>query len=184
MKRLVVLASGRGSNVLAINRAIENETCRASIEAVISERPNAPVLQQATQLGLRTLCVPFSQANRSAWDTTLTNEVTALSPDLVILAGFMKILSPRFVARFPRRILNIHPSLLPSLPGTHAIERALSEGHAFTGVSIHIVDEGVDTGPLLAQARIAIHASDDEHTLRGRVQAIEHKLYPLVIEHF
>lgn len=184
MKRLVVLASGHGSNLVAIADAISEGSCRATIEAVVSENSNAPVLTRAKERGLRAHCIPFSRNSRLAWEAELSDFVASHSPDLVILAGFMKVLSPTFVARFAGRILNIHPSLLPALGGLHAIRRAHSEAHEFTGVSVHIVDEGVDTGPLLAQARIQIHHGESEDSLRARVQTIEHQLFPLVIECF
>ncbi len=180
MIRIVVLVSGRGSNLEALLNAIDAGRCRASVGAVLSDR-TAPALEAAAARGVSTKVVPFRRGDRSGWSADLADAAQEFSPDIVVLAGFMRILAPSFIARFPRRILNVHPSLLPAFPGAHAPERALASGARITGCTVHLVDEGVDTGPILAQAAVPIAEEDDVASLHERIRRAEHRLLPAVV---
>ncbi len=180
MTRLVVLVSGRGSNLAALLDAIDAGRCAATVVAVLADRP-APALERAADRGIATATVPFRRGDRDAWSAELADAVQAYAPDLVVLAGFMRVLAPSFVGRFRRRILNVHPSLLPAFPGARAPEQALAAGVAITGCTVHLVDEGVDTGPILAQAAVPVAADDDVATLHERIRRAEHRLLPAVV---
>ena len=171
--RLVVLASGSGTTVQAL---IDDPTLRPSIVAVGSDKHSAPALARAQQAGVPAFTVPFAEhPDRGDWNRALEAAIGGYEPDLVVLAGFMRIVDAGIVSRF--RVVNTHPALLPAFPGAHAIRDALAAGATETGVTVHWVDEGVDTGPVIAQARVAVHAGDDEASLRARVQAAEKPLY-------
>jgi formyltetrahydrofolate-dependent phosphoribosylglycinamide formyltransferase len=170
---LVVLASGTGSTVQAL---LDDAQLRPLITAVGSDRPDAPALERARAAGVGTFAVPMSDyADRESWNRALEKAVAGHEPDLVVLAGFMRILDPVFVRRF--RIVNTHPALLPNFPGAHAVRDALAAHASTTGVTVHWVDEGVDTGPVLAQVAVPIHPGDDEDRLRARIQLAEKPLY-------
>jgi phosphoribosylglycinamide formyltransferase 1 len=180
--QIVVLISGRGSNLLAIVTAAARGTLRVRVTAVISDRPAAPGLLAAAQAGLVACTLdPGQFPDRSSYDAALADLVAQHAPDLVVLAGFMRILSASFVARFRGRLINIHPSLLPRYRGLHTHRRALAAGDAEHGASVHYVTEELDGGPVVAQARVAVLPGDTEQTLSARVQAAEHRLYPMVI---
>jgi formyltetrahydrofolate-dependent phosphoribosylglycinamide formyltransferase len=171
--RLVVLASGAGSTVQAI---LDDARLRPHVVAAGSDVPGCPALARAERVGVPTFAVRLGDyADRAAWNTALAERLDAHRPDLVVLAGFMRVLGPRVVRSF--KIVNTHPALLPAFPGAHAIRDALAAGAASTGVTVHWVDEGVDTGPIIAQTSVPIEAGDDEDTLRARVQAVEKPLY-------
>lgn len=180
MTRIVALVSGRGSNLEALLDAIEAGRCEASVVAVLSDRA-APALERAAARGLATGTVRFRRGDRDAWSAELAEAVEAYAPDLVVLAGFMRVLAPSFVGRFRRRILNVHPSLLPAFPGARAPEQALASGARITGCTVHLVDEGVDTGPILAQAAVPIAEGDDVASLHARIRRAEHRLLPAVV---
>ncbi len=174
--RLVVLASGRGSTLQALLDASSSPGHPARVVAVGSDRPGAQALVRAAQAQVPGFAVPLAAgADRARWDEELADAVAAHAPDLVVCAGFMRILGPAFLARFT--VLNTHPALLPSFPGAHAVRDALAYGVKVTGVTVHLVDEGVDTGPVVAQAAVPVLPGDDEQTLLARIQDVEQPLY-------
>jgi phosphoribosylglycinamide formyltransferase-1 len=176
MLSVVVLISGSGSNLLALLQAAKNPLFPAKVLAVGSDKP-APGLDHADLYGVPTFVVEEKHfANRDSWAEKLGENISHLDPDLIILAGFMKVLPKSFVAKFSPRIINIHPALLPSFPGAHAVKDALASGARETGATVHIVDEGVDTGPILAQEAVTVLPADDENTLHERIKLVEHKL--------
>lgn len=180
---LAVLVSGRGSNLRAIAASIAAGRCDARIAAVIADRSQADALAFAAERGIETrVCRPKDHASREAWDEALAAEVASFSPQLVVLAGFMRIVGPAMLARFPHRIVNVHPALLPAFPGTDAPAQALAAGVRISGCTVHQVDAGVDTGPILAQAAVPVRPDDDADGLHARIQAQEHRLYPAVID--
>jgi phosphoribosylglycinamide formyltransferase-1 len=179
--RLVVLVSGRGSNLAAIFRAIEADRCAAEVVAVVADR-DAPALALASEHDAASVVVPFRRADRDAWNAELAEHVASFEPDLVVLAGFMRVLGASFVRRFAGRILNVHPALLPAFPGAHGPADALAAGVRISGCTVHVVDEGVDTGPILAQAAVPVLPSDDPDSLHARIQRAEHLLLPAVVD--
>jgi len=181
--KLVVLISGRGSNLAAIVHAIAAGTCRAHIARVVSDREGAEGLMFARAHSLPVTTVAMTaHPDRSAWDAALTAAVAAEAPDLVVLAGFMRLLGPQFLARFPQRVINVHPALLPLFPGIAGPADALAAGVRISGCSVHIVDAGIDTGPVIAQAAVPVLPGDDARSLHARIQGAEHALLPRVID--
>ena len=180
---IVILISGSGTNLQAIIDSVQSGQLNASIIAVLSNKPNAGGLQRATKAGIRT-CVVDNKAfaSRELFDERLLLEINALKPDLVILAGFMRILSPEFVNELKGRLINIHPSLLPRYKGINTHQRALDARDKTHGCSIHFVTEELDGGPVIAQSEVAVYTGDNPDTLASRVQTEEHRLYPLCIE--
>ena len=171
--RLVVLASGAGTTLQAL---LDDVQLRPLLRAVGSDRPAAAALDRARTAGVQTFLMPLSAyADRESWNRALEKAVADHEPDLVVLAGFMRVLDCEFVRRF--RIVNTHPALLPSFPGAHAVRDALAAGVRTTGVTVHWVDEGVDTGPVIAQAEVPVHPDDDEDSLRARIQQVEKPLF-------
>jgi phosphoribosylglycinamide formyltransferase 1 len=180
--KLAVLISGRGTNLSALLQAIEAGKCDAEVQLVVSDRADAPGLELAHSRGIRSQVVRMrDHADRAAWDVALTDAVAQIEPDLVVLAGFMRLLGRGFIARFRQRVINVHPSLLPLFPGTTGPAQALAAGVCVTGCSVHLVDNGVDSGPVIAQAVVPILPSDDAATLHARIQQAEHVLFPRVI---
>ena len=177
MSRLGVLLSGRGSNFEAIADSIEAGRLEAEIAVVISNSPRAEGLERARQRGLRAACIPSKAMEREAYDRLVVAELREARVDLVCLAGFMRLLSAYFVAEFPQRILNIHPSLLPSFPGLEAQAQALEHGVKYTGCTVHLVDERLDAGPVLVQKAVPVLDSDSEETLAARILEQEHVAY-------
>ena len=176
MLSVVVLISGSGSNLLALLQATKNPLFPARVLAVGSDKP-ATGLEHADLYGVPTFVVEEKHfANRDKWADKLAENISHFDPDLIVLAGFMKVLPTSFVSKFSPRIINIHPSLLPSFPGAHAVRDALAAGALETGTTIHIVDEGVDTGPILSQQALSIFPTDTEKSLHERIKLIEHKL--------
>ena len=179
---IVVLVSGRGSNLRAICTAIDAGTCDAKIVGVVSDRAKAAALGFAEERDIPTRTVALRKGDdRDAWNESLANEVAALEPDLVVLAGFMRVLGAPLLERFPGRIVNVHPALLPSFPGHNGPQDAIDGAVRISGCTVHIVDAGVDTGPILAQAAVPVLAEDTADTLHARIQAQEHRLLPRVI---
>jgi phosphoribosylglycinamide formyltransferase-1 len=176
-RRLAILLSGRGSNFLAIHEAIVRGDLRAEIGCVVSNVPEAPGSIRARELGLRSICLPSRGVERAEYDRRLLNALREFDPALVCLAGFMRVLSSEFVRAYRGRILNIHPALLPSFPGLHAQRQALERGVRITGCTVHLVDEGVDTGPILMQRAVAVLDGDTEETLSARILEQEHDQY-------
>jgi phosphoribosylglycinamide formyltransferase-1 len=181
LKSGVILISGRGSNM----RSIVEARTGLAVKAVISNRPDAQGLEWARAQGIPAVALDHkAHASREAFDERLAAEVERHEPDLVILAGFMRILSPAFIARFPRRILNIHPSLLPSFPGLHTHRRALDAGVKLHGCTVHVVTPELDNGPIVIQAAVPVMPDDTEASLAERVLAAEHRIYPQAVRWF
>ncbi len=182
MKNVVILISGRGSNMEAIVRACADEGWPARIAAVLSNRADAPGLGFARDHGIETAVVEHAAfASRESFDAALAVAIDRFDPDVVALAGFMRILTPSFVQRFDGRLINIHPSLLPSFPGLGTHRRAIEAGCKVAGASVHFVTADLDHGPIVGQAVVPVLADDTEKTLAARVLAQEHVLYPRAI---
>ena len=185
MKNIVILISGRGSNMEAVVRAARDEQWPARIAAVISNKADAAGLAFAQSHGIPTAVVANKDfASRAEFDAALQVAIDAFAPDLVVLAGFMRILTPPFVAHYEGRMLNIHPSLLPLFPGLHTHQQALDAGVAEHGATIHFVTAELDHGPMVMQAVVPVLPGDTEATLSARVLAEEHQLYPRAIRLF
>ena len=184
--RLVTLASGSGSLTQAVIDAFTTTAPVADVTlaAVGSDRPDAPVLDRARGAGLDAFVVaPRDFASRDEWNRALAEAVAGYQPDWVVSAGFMRILGPDFISRFPQRIINTHPALLPSFPGAHGVRDALAYGVKVTGSTIHLVDEGVDTGPIIAQQPVLVEPDDTEDTLHERIRQVERRLLVDVLTH-
>lgn len=177
MKRLGILLSGRGSNFMAIADAIAEKRLDAYIACVISNRPDAPGLAAALDRGIHAVSFPSKGLDREIYDRRLIEALRAHHVDLVCLAGFMRILSGHFIREFPQQILNIHPSLLPAFPGLDAQHQALVHGVKIAGCTVHFVDEGLDSGPIVAQASVPVLDGDTADTLSARILKEEHRLY-------
>ncbi|MCX4161089.1 MULTISPECIES: phosphoribosylglycinamide formyltransferase [Paraburkholderia] len=185
MKKLVILISGRGSNMEAVVRACARERWPAQVAAVIASRPDAAGLGFAASQGIATAVVDHRQyPDREAFDAALAAQIDSFAPDLVLLAGFMRVLTAGFVDRYAGRMLNIHPSLLPSFPGLKTHQQALDAGVRLHGASVHFVTSQLDHGPIVAQAAVPVLAGDDAATLAARVLAAEHILYPRAVRWF
>ena len=184
MKRVALLISGGGSNMLALVRDMAGDhPCRPVL--VLSNDPTAAGLKKAEALGIPTAAVdhrPFP--NREAFEAALAQKIDAANPDIICLAGFMRILTPGFIQRYQGKMLNIHPSLLPKYPGLHTHARALAAGDTQAGCTVHEVTADLDAGPILGQARVPVLPGDTEETLAARVLAMEHQLYPQVLRRF
>lgn len=181
MKRIVILISGRGSNMEAILKA----RLPVQIAAVLSNEPCAKGLVTAQSQGISTIVVPHRAfADRAGFDAALSAEIDRYQPDLIVLAGFMRVLTEGFVKRYLGHMINIHPSLLPSFPGLLTHQRALDAGVRVHGCTVHFVTPGLDSGPILIQAAVPVLTNDDEDTLAARVLAEEHRIYPQAIRWF
>lgn len=182
---VVILISGRGSNLRAIIEAVEQDDLPIEIRAVISNRPAAGGLQYAAEAGIATDVIDHTEFNdREAFDHALQARIDACHPELVILAGFMRILTEDFVAHYRGRMLNIHPSLLPDFPGLNTHQRALDAGCKIHGASVHFVTAETDGGPVFLQARVPVHSGESADQLAARVLEQEHRLYPQAIRWF
>jgi phosphoribosylglycinamide formyltransferase-1 len=185
MKRIVILISGRGSNMQAIAERCVAEGWPARVVAVIANRPGAAGLAWAAGRGIGTAVVDHQAfGSRDAFDAALAEAIDAHAPDLVLLAGFMRILGADFVRRYEGRLLNIHPSLLPAFPGLHTHRRALEAGCQVAGATVHFVTPELDHGPIVMQAAVPVQPGDDEPTLAARVLLAEHVIYPLSVRWF
>lgn len=182
-KRLVVLISGSGTNLQAILDACDHPEFPAEVVAVGTDRADATGLQRAQQRGIPTfICQPQDFNIRSMWDRELTKLIDEYQPDWIVSAGFMRILGDFVLERFPNQIINTHPALLPSFQGAHAVRDALDYGVKITGCTVHLVDGGVDTGPVLAQVAVEVRDGDTEESLHERIKSVEHSLLVSVIE--
>jgi phosphoribosylglycinamide formyltransferase-1 len=182
VKHIVILVSGRGSNMEAIVRACATEGWNARVVAVISNRPDAVGLEFARQHGIATAVVDHQRfESREVFDAELAQVVEGFTPDVVALAGFMRILSDGFVARFEGRLVNVHPSLLPAFTGLHTHRRAIEAGCKLAGATVHFVTPTLDHGPIIAQAVVPVLPNDTPETLSARVLEREHVLYPRVV---
>jgi len=185
MKRIVILISGRGSNMEAISERCVADGWPAQVVAVLADRADAAGLRQAADRGIATVVVEHrAHAGRDDFDAALADAIDLHAPDVVALAGFMRILGPAFVRRFEGRLLNIHPSLLPAFPGLHTHRRALAAGCKVVGATVHLVTAELDHGPIVMQSAVPVHPGDDEQALAARVLATEHVIYPLALRWF
>jgi phosphoribosylglycinamide formyltransferase 1 len=183
VKKLAVLISGRGSNMLSLVDACRDRGWPARVELVLASRADAPGLGDAREAGIAADVVDHRDHDgRDAFDHALAARLDALSPDLVLLAGFMRILGDAFIRRFAGRLVNIHPSLLPAFPGLHTHRRALEEGVRVHGATVHFVTPSLDRGPIVAQAAVPVLPGDDEARLAARVLRAEHRLYPMAVQ--
>jgi phosphoribosylglycinamide formyltransferase 1 len=181
-RTLAVLVSGNGSNLQALLDASAEEAFPARVGVVLSNVPAVRALERARAAGVPTLVVPHQDfQGREAYDAALVAALAPYKPDFICLAGFMRLLGAGFLRAFPMGVLNIHPALLPSFPGLHAVRQALQHGAKVSGCTVHLVDEGTDTGPILAQAAVPVLDRDTEESLGERIQVEEHRLYPLVV---
>jgi phosphoribosylglycinamide formyltransferase-1 len=179
---IVVLISGRGGNMRALVERSHDPAMGYQVAGVFSDQPAAPGLTVARDLGVPAHCVdPGQSASRIEYDAELAVAIEACAPSLIVLAGFMRILSAQFVARYEGRILNIHPSLLPKYPGLHTHRRAIEAHEAQHGATVHFVTEQLDGGPPVIQARIHVEPDEDAANLAARVQVLEHRIYPLAV---
>ena len=185
LARITVLVSGRGSNLGALLAAERSGALRGSVTQVISNRPEAGGLALAREHGVATAVVDHKgYPDRAAFDAALVAEIERSEPDLVVLAGFMRVLGRAAVERFAGRLINIHPSLLPAYPGLHTHRRALADGAAMHGCTVHFVTPEVDVGPIIAQSALHVHGDDDEDSLAHRVLELEHRLLPAAVGWF
>jgi phosphoribosylglycinamide formyltransferase-1 len=184
-QRIVILISGRGSNMEAIVRACAQEHWPARVAAVLANRADAAGLQFARAQGIATAVVDHrAHASRDAFDAALATAIDTHAPDLVLLAGFMRILGAAFVQRYEGRLLNIHPSLLPAFPGLHTHRRALEAGCKVSGATVHFVTAALDHGPIVLQSVVPVRRDDTEESLAARVLASEHRIYPQAVSWF
>jgi phosphoribosylglycinamide formyltransferase-1 len=183
--RLGVLVSGSGTNLQAVLDAAREGRLGAQVAVVVSNRAAAKALDRARDAGVEAVCLGHKEfASREAYDAALVALLRERGVDLVVLAGFMRIVTPVLLEAFPDRVVNIHPSLLPAFPGLDAQAQAFAAGVAVSGCTVHLVDGGMDTGPILAQAAVPVHATDDVEALRLRILAEEHRLLPEVLQWF
>ncbi len=182
--KIAVLVSGSGTNLQTlIGQLHQDETSGIEIAVVISDRPKAYALARAERASIPTHVVKTQDfENRLDFDAEISRLIEHHTAELVVLAGFMKLFQPPFVRKYRNRIINVHPTLLPAFPGAHPVADTLAYGVKFTGVTVHFVDEGVDTGPIITQAVVPVLDTDDEASLHNRIQVEEHKLYPQVIK--
>jgi phosphoribosylglycinamide formyltransferase-1 len=182
MKTIVILISGRGSNMESLLSAVHGGELPVRIAAVLSNRPDAKGLETAAAQGVPVCVVDHKQfAEREAFDAAMAAAIDGFAPDLVVLAGFMRILSDGFVAHYTGRLINIHPSLLPSFPGLHTHRQALEAGVRIHGCTVHFVTPALDHGPVIVQAAVPVLDGDDEASLAARVLVQEHRVYPLAV---
>ena len=180
--RLAVLVSGNGSNLQAIINSIERKELDAHLSIVISNTKNAPAMVRAEKHGIETIFIdPDNYSNRKSYDQALIDKLKVASIDLICLAGYMRILGEEFILNFSRKIINIHPSLLPAFPGLNAQKQAIEYGVKFSGCTVHFVDAGVDSGPIILQTAVPVYDNDCEESLSKRILRQEHYLYPKAI---
>ena len=185
MKRLAIIISGRGSNMTAVLQAVDAGSIQGRVVGVISNRPEAAGLEIAKKHGVAVSVVDHHRfADRSAFEQALMAAIDALAADLVILAGFMRILSAAFVTRYAERLINIHPSLLPAYPGLDTHKRALADGVKVHGCTVHFVTADVDHGPIIVQGAVPVRDGDDEESLAGRVLEVEHRILVAAVRWF
>jgi len=181
--RIGVLASGGGTNLQTIIDRCQDGSLDAEIAIVICNNPGAGALQRAAQAGIATRCINHRDfSNRVDFDTAVVNALQESGVELVVLAGFMRIITQTFIDAFPDRVINIHPALLPSFPGLHVQQQAIDYGARFSGCTVHFVDGGVDTGPILIQAVVPVLQEDTAETLAARILEQEHRIYPRAIQ--
>jgi phosphoribosylglycinamide formyltransferase-1 len=184
MTRLAVLASGRGSNFAAIAQSIESGSLDAEIVLLLSDRANAGALDLAKEKGIPSHYIPYDRKDRAAFEQEAITQIQQANADLIILAGFMRLITPLFIQAFEGKILNIHPSLLPAFKGLNAQKQALEYGVKIAGCSVHIVTQDMDSGPILGQRAVPVLDGDTEDRLADRILEQEHLLYPEVIKQY
>jgi phosphoribosylglycinamide formyltransferase-1 len=181
--RIGVLASGGGTNLQAIIDRCQDGSLAAEIAVVIANNPGAGALERAGNAGIPTLCINHRDfSRREDFDSAVVEALQDAGVDLVVLAGFMRIITPTFIAAFPERVINIHPALLPAFPGLHVQQQALDYGARFSGCTVHFVDGGVDTGPIIIQAVVPVLPEDTAEALAARILEQEHRIYPRAIQ--
>jgi phosphoribosylglycinamide formyltransferase-1 len=182
---VAVLASGSGTNLEAIALAMQQGEVPARIAVVISDNPDAFALERAARRGISTTVIELKDyPDRSAFDRAIAEELLRAGVDLVVLAGYMKLVGKEILDAFPGRIMNIHPALLPSFPGEQGVADALRHGVKVSGVTVHFVDEGLDSGPIIVQEAVPVQEGDDSESLHGRIHLAEYRAYPLAIKLF
>jgi phosphoribosylglycinamide formyltransferase 1 len=182
MKRIAVFASGSGSNFQAIADAVENGTLKAEIQLLVCDKPGAKVIERARKLNIPIFTfVPNTFASKAEFEKEIVNELEGHSVEFIVLAGYMRLIGDVLLDAFEGRIVNIHPSFLPAFPGKDAVGQALEANVAETGVTVHYVDSGMDTGPIIEQVKIPVLPGDTRETLQQRIQKAEHQLYPAII---
>lgn len=183
MKKIAVFASGTGSNFEAIDDAINQKRIRAELSILICDKPQAIVIQKAQYRNIPILAIsPHNFSTKKEYELTIVKHLQKLQIDLIILAGYMRLIGPTILAKYPRRILNIHPSLLPKFKGLDAVGQAIKAGETVTGVTIHFVDEGMDTGEIILQQTLDISTCLNRSEIETKIHQIEHKLYPKAIQ--
>ena len=181
--RLGVLASGGGTNLQAIIDRCQDGSLDATIALVLTNKPDAGGLERARNADIPTLCINHREyASREDFDRAMVAALQAADIELVVLAGFMRIITPAFLDAFPQKVINIHPALLPAFPGLHVQQQAIDYGARFSGCTVHFVDTGVDTGPIIIQAIVPVLPDDTEDTLSARILEQEHQIYPRAIQ--
>jgi phosphoribosylglycinamide formyltransferase 1 len=181
--KIAVFASGNGSNFQALADAIERDRIPASIALLVCDKPEAFVLERAERLGIETYVFhPKAYASREAYEEEIVRELEARNIDLIVMAGYMRLVTRVLVAPYYGRMINVHPALLPAFPGIHAQRQALAYGAKVTGATVHFVDDGTDTGPIIAQQAVAVEDGDTETSLAARIQKAEHELLPKVVK--
>jgi phosphoribosylglycinamide formyltransferase-1 len=182
MLRVGVLASGSGSNFSALVEALNVDGSPARVELLLCNVPGAKVIERARAAGVEAVVIDHkAHPSREAFDEAVVQTLVDRKIELVCLAGYMRLVTPVFLRRFPGRVINIHPALLPSFPGLHGVRQAIAAGVRVAGCTVHFVDEGTDTGPIIAQAAVPVLPGDDENSLAQRIHAEEHRLYPAVV---
>lgn len=185
MKQIAVLASGQGTNLEAILEAVERGEIAGRVVLVISDRAEAPALDRAVRHRVNALFFnPGEYAGREEFDRALIDELKKAQVDLVVLAGYMRLLTPQFINAYPMKIINIHPSLLPAFPGLDGVEQAFEYGVKVTGCTVHFVDEDLDSGPVILQEAVPVIQHETVNTLHQRIHAAEHRIYPTAVDLF
>lgn len=183
MKKIAVFASGNGSNFQALVEAEKTGKLDAKISLLICDQPEAYVLKRATDERIPFLCIsPKCYSTKASYEQALLEQLNRESIDYILLAGYMRLIGPTLLQAYPRRIINIHPSLLPAFPGKDAVGQAVNAGVKVTGLTIHYVDEGMDTGQIIAQRAIEIETGDTRESIQNRIQLAEHQVYPAVVQ--
>ncbi|MBM7692684.1 phosphoribosylglycinamide formyltransferase-1 [Peribacillus deserti] len=183
MRKIAVFASGSGSNFESIANAIQVKQLNAEISLLVCDNPKAYVIQRAKQQQIPAFIFsPKDYENKEAFETRILDKLEEYQVDFIVLAGYMRLIGSTLLSAYSKRIVNIHPSLLPSFPGKDAIGQAFQAGVKVTGVTVHFVDEGMDTGPIIAQKAVDVRNGDTRDTLQARIQEVEHRLFPAVLQ--
>ncbi len=184
MRQIAIFASGSGSNFQALVDAVQSGTLKANIKLLICDRPGAFVIQRAQAAGIPAYVFQAKEyENKQAFEQEILNELTHLGVDFIVLAGYMRLVGPTLLESYGGRIVNIHPSLLPAFPGKDAIGQAIDGGVKITGVTIHYVDAGMDTGEIIAQEIVRVTSGETKQSLQDKIQHVEHHLYPTTLNH-